>query len=108
LIGRHRSKYQPILVIVSISAARLDGADESFIKSFIQHEGEDYDRDQLLFLLRDFLFAGTETSSTTIQWALVMLANHPAIQKRLQVTARNSFFSLEFLLNCTYILTLLF
>jgi cytochrome P450 len=57
---------------------------ESFIKSFIDEEGESYDHEQLQYTLRDLLLAGSETSSTTLRWALLLLANHQDIQRRLQ------------------------
>lgn len=56
---------------------------ESFITHFLEMEGPDFDRDQLLFTLRDLYLAGTETSATTLQWALIFLANNPDIQQRL-------------------------
>ncbi|WP_459959640.1 cytochrome P450 [Nocardia sp. IFM 10818] len=37
-----------------------------------------------------FLATGTETSSTTLAWALYLLARHPHIQKQLHVAARTA------------------
>ena len=56
---------------------------ESFITHFLEMEGPDFDRDQLLFTLRDLYLAGTETTASTLQWALILLANHPEIQEKL-------------------------
>src|SRR6218665_2111925 len=58
---------------------------ESFITHFLEMEGPDFDRDQLLLTLRDFFIAGTETAATTLQWALILIANHPEIQERLYI-----------------------
>ena len=38
----------------------------------------------LVYLLRDFVTAGTETVATQLCWAVVLLGNHPQILKRLQ------------------------
>lgn len=56
----------------------------SFIRSFIEAEGRNsYDRDELLFILRDMIVAGSETSATTVMWAIALLADHRDIQARL-------------------------
>lgn len=56
----------------------------SFIRSFVDAEGRDtYDRDELLFILRDMIIAGAESSSTTVMWAIVLLADHRDVQARL-------------------------
>ena len=57
---------------------------DSFVKRYIKTEGPDYDKEQLLFMVRDFAFAGTDTVATTLRWALVMLADHPSVQESLQ------------------------
>jgi len=61
----------------------LTSSEGSFTKLFIERHGEQYSRDEIRFMLRDLLIAGTETVSVSLQWALVLLANHPDIQKRL-------------------------
>ena len=50
---------------------------------FIKAQGPDYDHEQLLFTIRDLVGAGTETTTTTIRWAIVLLTNHSSIQERL-------------------------
>ena len=60
----------------------------SFVASFIEAEGPDYDKEDLRHIIRDLLLAGTETSATTLQWALILMANHPDVQKRVQVCCR--------------------
>ena len=56
----------------------------SFVSRFCEIEGPEYDRQELLFVVRDLVLAGSETSSTTLRWALVLAANHPDIQRRMQ------------------------
>lgn len=85
---------------ISESMVDRSSSDESFITSFIQAEGSHYDHDQLRFVLRDLLLAGTETSSTTLKWALLMVANHQDVQQRLRdeidsVVARDRLPSLD-------------
>ena len=62
-----------------------DGGRQSFIRSFVEAEGgrDRYDYDELLFILRDMIVAGSETSSTTVMWAIVLLASRPDVQRRL-------------------------
>lgn len=40
--------------------------------------------DQLLRLIVDLFGAGTETSSTTIRWAILYMIHHPDVQKKIQ------------------------
>lgn len=65
-------------------ARSLDNRGNCFVCSFVQKEGPDYDREQLNFMLRDMMVAGTDTTSNTFQWMLIALANNPQIQIRLQ------------------------
>jgi len=60
------------------------GAADSFVRRYIEKLGSDYDREQLNFTLRDLVTAGIDTSKNTILWFLVMLANFPEVQERLQ------------------------
>jgi len=66
-------------------AAESGKNEASFAASFMSAEGSDYDEEELLYTMRDLLLAGTETSATTLQWALILLANNPHVQKRIQV-----------------------
>jgi cytochrome P450 len=66
---------------------------ESFVRKFIEAtaakgsltslKDADIDHEELLYVLRDMLSAGEDTSSTTIQWVLLSLANHPEVQMKL-------------------------
>ena len=64
---------------ITQSITSPDG-EASFIKSFVEVDG---DLEELLFIVRDLIIAGTETSSATVQWAIVLLANHRELQARL-------------------------
>jgi cytochrome P450 len=52
----------------------------SLSSSFREEEDSNYDRTELLYILRDLMVAGTETSVTSLRWALVELANRPELQ----------------------------
>ena len=56
----------------------------SFVERYSEMEGPDYDREQLLYMVRDFALAGTDAVATTLRWALVMLGDHPNVQESLQ------------------------
>jgi len=57
---------------------------ENFVKSFIRLMGKGYDESELMYIIRDLIAAGFETSSTLLQWAMVFMANDLKMQKRLQ------------------------
>lgn len=62
----------------------LESRKKCFVSEYVKQEGDHYDQEQLNFILRDMIIAGTDTTAYTFQWCLVALANHPDIQKRLQ------------------------
>jgi cytochrome P450 len=41
---------------------------------YVDREGSSLDREQLLYIIRDLLIAGTETTTTQILWTIVLLA----------------------------------
>jgi len=59
-------------------------SEPTFVGRFLEIEGPNYDHQYLLFVLRDLCFGSADTVSDTLQFAMVELANHPEIQKRLQ------------------------
>ena len=63
-----------------------DDINDSFIRQFIKSApyGGEYDREDLLQTARELFQGGDDTSSTTLRWILVHLANHPEVQNRLQ------------------------
>jgi len=69
----------------NIDAALSTVAEQSFVTCFANAEGRDkFDREELVYIVRDLIVAGSETSSTMIMWAIVLLAEHCDVQKRLQ------------------------
>ena len=91
-LPRYRKEFQTVKVSVRkmldslaerIQHCLTETSSESFVRSFVQR-GENFDRQQLLFTIRDLFFAGTETTTTTLRWALIFLANYPNIQEQLQ------------------------
>jgi cytochrome P450 len=68
---------------------------DSFVRRFIEStavnretmtslKDADFDREELKYVLRDFFTAGEETTATGLRWALLLLANHPHVQNRIQ------------------------
>ncbi|NXG64108.1 CP2J2 protein, partial [Hemiprocne comata] len=60
-----------------------------FIDSYLQEMAKDnssgsFQEKNLVACVLDLLFAGTETTSTTIRWALLYMATYPEIQARVQ------------------------
>lgn len=47
---------------------------------FLKPNGSDFCEDNLVSCTLDLFFAGTETTSTTIRWALLYMAIYPEIQ----------------------------
>jgi len=56
----------------------------SKVKEGQQIADVDFDLEDLMISVRDFLIAGDDTSSTTLRMALLSLANHPETQTRMQ------------------------
>jgi cytochrome P450 len=44
----------------------------------------EFDREELVFTLRDLFIGGDDTTATNLRWILIHLANQPDVQKRLQ------------------------
>jgi len=53
------------------------------VSCYVEAQGPDYDQEQLLFTVRQLFIAGTDTTSATLRWAIVLLTNHVAVQERL-------------------------
>jgi cytochrome P450 len=67
----------------NVTACQQDEMNESFVRSFVDAEGSTLDRKNLNFVLRDLTVAGTDTSSMSILWFFVIMANHRSVQDRL-------------------------
>lgn len=79
--------------IIEHEAAYYIGKEDDFIDAFIGRTGEEYDREQLLYIVRDLFIAGTETTTTTLQWAVIYMANNMDIQVGTRKSVPIHFFS---------------
>ncbi|XP_048802319.1 cytochrome P450 2J2-like isoform X2 [Lagopus muta] len=57
---------------------------DSYLQEMAKPNGSDFCEDYLVACTLDLFFAGTETTSTTIRWALLFMAVYPEIQARVQ------------------------
>ena len=67
-----------------IESSKLIECESTFVRRFIEIQGPDYDRQDLLYTIRDLCFASSDTVSVTLQWAMVELANNTEVQSRVQ------------------------
>ena len=56
--------------------------DSDFINTCEHKLGQDIDPEMLLFIIRDFFAAGTDTTATTLKWSLIYMAKSPDVQRR--------------------------
>ena len=63
---------------------KRDDGDDNFVREFIKKIGTSYNEEELIFILRDFFFAGMETTGYQTCWVLIFLGNNPDIQARVQ------------------------
>nr|XP_006113282.3 cytochrome P450 2J2-like isoform X1 [Pelodiscus sinensis] len=77
IIAKHKEEWNP--------SETRDFID-SYLKEMAKVDADpSFHEENLLFSTLDLFFAGTETTSTTIRWALLYMATNPEIQKRVQV-----------------------
>uniref|UniRef100_A0A8C6WXC7 Cytochrome P450, family 2, subfamily N, polypeptide 13 n=1 Tax=Neogobius melanostomus TaxID=47308 RepID=A0A8C6WXC7_9GOBI len=59
---------------------------DAFIIEMQNHKDSDtgFDETNLAYCSMDMFFAGTDTTSTTLQWALIYLIKHPEVQEKVQ------------------------
>ncbi|POI34245.1 hypothetical protein CIB84_002003 [Bambusicola thoracicus] len=57
---------------------------DSYLQEMAKPDGREFHEENLVACALDLLFAGTETTSTTIRWALLFMAVYPEIQARVQ------------------------
>ena len=67
-----------------IQLNKSNSFEATFVWRFKETEGAEYNHRDLLYLLRDMCLASTDTVSTTMEWAIVELANHPEVLNRFQ------------------------
>ena len=86
-LRRHVATHDRMMQFVRENVRRsLASADptQSFAGCYRDQAGDDFDPSELEFIVRDLIVAGTETSVSTIRWALVTLANHRRVHSRVQ------------------------
>ncbi len=69
---------------VGIEYVKSHDSEPTFVGRFLEIEGVNYDGQDIRYIVRDLIFGSTDTVSTTILWAMVILANHPDILSRFQ------------------------
>ena len=57
---------------------------DNFVSDYIKRVGSEYDEEELMYILRDILEAGTETTASQLSWVLILIGNHPDVMKRIQ------------------------
>ncbi|NXJ49541.1 CP2J2 protein, partial [Spizaetus tyrannus] len=97
LPGPHQTIFKNCKLLKSFVKEKIDKHKEDrnpsesrdFIDSYLQEIAKDnssgsFQEENLMACALDLLFAGTETTSTTIRWALLYMAMYPEIQARVQ------------------------
>ncbi|XP_074893337.1 cytochrome P450 2J2-like [Buteo buteo] len=97
LPGPHQTIFKNWKLLKKFVKERIDKHKEDwnpsesrdFIDSYLQEIAKDngngtFEEENLVACVLDLLFAGTETTSTTIRWALLYMALYPEIQARVQ------------------------
>ncbi|NXW15640.1 CP2J2 protein, partial [Circaetus pectoralis] len=97
LPGSHQTIFKNSKLLKSFVKEKIDKHKEDwnpsesrdFIDSYLQEIAKDngsgtFQEENLVACALDLLFAGTETTSTTVRWALLYMAMYPEIQARVQ------------------------
>ncbi|KFO82232.1 Cytochrome P450 2J2 [Cuculus canorus] len=97
LPGSHQTVFKNWKLLKSFVKEKVDKHKEDwnpsesrdFIDSYLQEIAKDnsgsiFQEENLLACAVDLLIAGTETTSTTIRWAILYMAKYPEIQARVQ------------------------
>nr|XP_021398138.1 cytochrome P450 2J2-like isoform X2 [Lonchura striata domestica] len=75
-INKHKEDWNP-------SECR-DYIDSYLLEISKDHDSDTFQEEHLIACSLDLMFAGTETTSSTLRWALLFMATHPEIQGRVQ------------------------
>ncbi|XP_075792217.1 cytochrome P450 2J2-like [Pelodiscus sinensis] len=76
IIAKHKEDWNP---------SEIRDFIDSYLKEMAKADADPtFHEENLLFSTLDLFFAGTETTSSTIRWALLYMATNPEIQERVQ------------------------
>ncbi|XP_059709674.1 cytochrome P450 2J2-like [Haemorhous mexicanus] len=75
-INKHKEDWNP-------SESR-DYIDSYLLEISKDHNSDTFQEEHLMACSLDLMFAGTETTSSTLRWALLFMATHPDIQAQVQ------------------------
>ena len=89
---RLRKRWRSFIISVLEGIADVKEKEEdSFYKTLknkLEHDADEFNKkeiaERLLAIVRDFFFAGTETTATTLQWFIILMANHQDVQKQIR------------------------
>ncbi|XP_014379041.1 cytochrome P450 2C19-like isoform X1 [Alligator sinensis] len=99
LPGPHQTFFQNISTIQGFVASRVRAHEDTvdlnaprdFIDSFLlkmeqekQNPKTEFTRENLMMTTYDLFFAGTETTSTSLRYAIMVLLEHPAVEEKIQ------------------------
>ncbi|XP_013926312.1 PREDICTED: cytochrome P450 2D6-like [Thamnophis sirtalis] len=70
--------------MVPLIGGQENGHDSQNAKNCAEQKGSSFEEEQLLILLMDLLTAGSETTSVSLQWAMLYLVAFPDIQEKCQ------------------------
>jgi len=82
-VNAHENFLRLLNVLISRSLS-VEETEVSFVSRFCELEGPNCDREGLLYIVKDLVMAGTETSATTLRWMMALAANHQDFQRRMQ------------------------
>ncbi|NXJ86944.1 CP2J2 protein, partial [Trogon melanurus] len=95
--GSHQTIFKNVRLLKNFVKDKIDKHKEDWnpsesrdiIDSYLQEIAKDngiggFQEENLVACVLDLLFAGTETTSTTLRWALLFMATYPEIQARVQ------------------------
>lgn len=67
-----------------IERSLRDDSDDCFVRRYVERDGPEYDRQQLLYTIRDFIAGSTDTTSVTMLWMIALLVDYPRVLERIQ------------------------
>ncbi|NWS07754.1 CP2J2 protein, partial [Motacilla alba] len=75
-INKHKEDWNPSEI--------RDYIDSYLLEISKDHDSDTFQEEGLIACSLDLMFAGTETTSSTLRWALLFMATHPEIQAQVQ------------------------